>query len=162
MKKQHAELTLAYKKESNPKTKERMLAVSSVVEECKTIPMIARLFHKSYSSIKNWAARFKKFGTVGLHDEPRSGRPTKLVNHKITEFFAGVKNGIFPKQLVRQIKKDTGVKCTESGIRDMLHRHNFTPKVPGFHAQKQGSQRRDRRVAKILETVDFVRKTGRF
>ena len=139
-----------------------MLAVFNVVEEGKTIPMIARLFHKSYNSIKNWAARFKKFGTVGLYEEPRSGRPTKLMNHKITEFFAGVKNGIFPKQLVRQIKKDTGVKYTESGIRDMLHRHNFTPKVPGFHAQKQGNQRRDRRVAKILETVDFVRKTGRF
>ena len=37
---------------------------------------------------------------------------------------------IFPKQIVRQIKKDTGVLYTESGIRDILHRHNFTPKVP--------------------------------
>ena len=120
----------AYKKEPNPKTKERMLAVFNVVEGGETIPMIARLFHKSYNSIKNWIARFKKLGTVGLHEEPRSGRPTKLMNHKITEFFAGIKNGIFPKQLVRQIKKDTGVKYTESGIRDMLHRYNFTPKVP--------------------------------
>ena len=139
-----------------------MLAVFNVVEGDETIPMIARLFHKSYNSIKNWIARFKKLGTVGLHEEPRSGRPTKPVNHKITEFFAGVKNGVFPKHLVRQIKKDTGAKYTESGIRDMLHRHNFTPKVPGFHAQKQGNLRRDRRVAKIPETADFVRKTGRF
>ena len=162
MKKQHAELMHAYKKEPNPKTKEWMLAVFNVVGGDETIPMIARLFHKSYNSIKNWIARFKKLGTVGLHEEPRSGRPTKLVNHKITEFFAGVKNGIFPKQLVCQIKKDTGVKYTESGIRDMLHRHNFTPKVPGFHAQKQGNLRRDRRVAKIPETADFVRKAGRF
>ena len=84
------------------------------------------------------------------------------MNHKITEFFAGVKNSIFSKLLVRQIKKDAGVSYTESRIRDMLHRHNFTPKVPGFHAQKQGNLRRDRRVAKIPETVDFVRKTGRF
>ena len=95
-----------------------MLAVFNVVEGGQTIPMIARLFRKSYNSIKNWIARFKKLGTAGLHEEPRSGRPTKLVNHKITEFFAGVKNGIFPKQLVRQIKKDTGAKYTESGIRD--------------------------------------------
>ena len=84
-----------------------MLAVFNVIEGGETIPMIARLFHKSYNSIKNWVARFKKFGTVGLHEEPRSGCPTKLVNHKITEFFAGVKNSIFPKHLVRQIKKDT-------------------------------------------------------
>ena len=65
-----------------------------------------------------------------MYEKPRSGRPTKIVNHKITEFFASVKNGIFPKQIVCQIKKDTGVLYTESGIRDILHRHNFTPKVP--------------------------------
>ena len=56
MKKQHAELMLAYKKESYPKTKERMLAVFNAVGGGKTIPMIARLFHKSYNSIKNWVA----------------------------------------------------------------------------------------------------------
>ena len=93
-----------------------MLAVFNVVEGGETIPTIARLFHKSYNSIKNWIARFKKLGTVGLHEEPRSGRPTRLVNHKITEFFAGVKNGIFPKQLVRQIKKDTGVNGADPSI----------------------------------------------
>ena len=138
MEKQHAELMHAYKKEPNPKTKEQMLAVFNVVEGGETIPMIARLFHKSYNSIKNWVARFKKLGTVGLHEEPRSGRPTKIVNHKITEFFAGVKNDIFPKQLVRQIKKDIGVSYTESGIYAMLRNHNFTPKVSGFYTQKQG------------------------
>ena len=72
MKKQHAELMYTYKKESNPKTKERMLAVFNVVEGDEAIPIIARLFHKSYNSIKNWVARFKKFGTAGLYEEPRS------------------------------------------------------------------------------------------
>ena len=43
----------AYKK-PNSKTKERMLAVLNVIEEGETIPTIARLFHKSYNSIKNW------------------------------------------------------------------------------------------------------------
>ena len=65
-----------------------------------------------------------------MYEEPRSGHLTKIVNHKITEFFADIKNDIFLKQLVLQIKKDTGVLYTESGIRDILHRHNFTPKVP--------------------------------
>ncbi len=82
--------------------------------------------------------RFKEFGVAGLYEKPRSGRPPKIANHKITEFFTNVKNGIFPKQFVHKIKKDIGVKYTESGIRDILCRHNFTPKVPGFHTQKQG------------------------
>ena len=102
----------AYKKESNSKTKERMIAMFNVVEEGKTILAIARLFYKSYNSIKNWVMRFKKFGTARLYEKPRSWRPTKLVNHKTTEFFADIKNGIFPKQFVRQIKKDGGVSYT--------------------------------------------------
>ena len=107
------ELVYVYKKELNSKAKERMLAVLNVVAEGETISTIAKLFHKSYNSIKNCVIRFKEFGIAGLYEEPRSGRQTKLVNHKITEFFASVKNGIFPKQLVRQIKKDTGVSYTE-------------------------------------------------
>ena len=71
--------------------------------------------------------QFKEFGVAGLYEKPRSGRPTKIANHKITEFFTNVKNGIFPKHLVHKIKKDTRVKYTESGIHDILCRHNFTP-----------------------------------
>ena len=99
------ELMYVYKKEPNPKAKERMLTVFNVVEEDETISTIAQLFHKSYNSIKNWVMRFKKFRIAGLYEEPRSGRLTKIVNHKITEFFAGVKNGIFSKHFVHQVKK---------------------------------------------------------
>ena len=135
-----------------------MLAVFNVMEEGE---IIARLFHKSYNSIKNWVARFKKLGTVGLHEEPRSGRPTKLVNHKITEFFAGVKNGIFPKQLVRQIKKDAGVSYMESRIRDMLHRHNFTPKVPDFtHKNKATNEEIEEWQKSLKRWISCVKRDG--
>ena len=33
---------------------------------------------------------------------------------------------------VNNYKKDTGVSYTESAVRAMLYRHNFTPKVPDF------------------------------
>ena len=54
MEKQHAELMYVYKKEPNPKAKEWMLAVLNVVAEGETISTIAKLFRKSYNSIKNW------------------------------------------------------------------------------------------------------------
>ena len=57
MEKQHAELMYVYKKE--PKAKERMLAVLNVVAEGETISTIAKLFRKSYNSIKNWVMRLK-------------------------------------------------------------------------------------------------------
>ena len=151
MEKQHAELMCVYKKELNSKAKERMLAVLNVVAEGKTISTIAQLFHKSYNTIKNWVMRFKEFGIAGLYEEPRSGRPTKLVNHKITEFFASVKNGIFPKQIVRQIKKDTGVSYTESAMRAILHRHNFTPKVPDFTHKNKATNKEVKRWQKYLK-----------
>ena len=71
--------------------KEQMLAVLNVVADGETISTIAKLFHKSCNSIKNWVMQFKKFGIARLYEKPRSGRPTKLVNYKITEFFAGGK-----------------------------------------------------------------------
>ena len=74
--KQHVELMYVYKKEPNPKAKERMLAVLNVAVKGETISTIAKLFHKSYNSIKNWVMRFKKFGIAGLYEEPKSGRPT--------------------------------------------------------------------------------------
>ena len=79
-----------YKKELNPKVKERMLAVLNVIEESETISVIAQLFYKSYNTIKNWVMRFKEFGVAGLYEKSRSGRPTKIVNHKIIEFFVSI------------------------------------------------------------------------
>ena len=157
MEKQHAELMYVYKK----KAKERMPAVLNVVAEGETISTIAKLFHKSYNSIKNWVMRFKEFGIARLYEKSRSGRPTKIVNHKITEFFASVKNGIFPKQLVRQIKKDTGVLYTESGIRDILHRHNFTPKVPdATHKNKATNEEVEKWQKSLKRWISCVKRDG--
>ena len=50
MKQQYEKLLVAYKKESNPKTKERMLAVINVVINGETIPTVSRLFLKAYNS----------------------------------------------------------------------------------------------------------------
>ena len=72
MKKIACRINVCIQKKSNSKTKELVPAVFNVIEEGETIPTIARLFHKSYNSIKNWVMRFKKFGIDGLYEEPRS------------------------------------------------------------------------------------------
>ena len=155
------ELMCVYKKELNPKAKERMLAVLNVIEEGETISIIAQLFYKSYNTIKNWVTRFKEFGVAGLYEKSRSGRQTKIVNHKITEFFVDIKNGIFPKQLAHKIKKDTGVKYTESGIRDILRRHNFTPKVPdSTHKNKASSEQIEEWQKSLKRWISCVKRDG--
>ena len=138
-----------------------MLTVFNVIEEAETILTIARLFHKSYNSIKNWVMRFKKFGIDGLYEEPRSWRPTKIVNHKITEFFTDIKNDIFSKRLVRQIKKDAGVSYTESGIPDMLCRHNFTSKMPDFaHKNKVTDKEIEQWQKSLKRWIPCVKRDG--
>ena len=123
MKCQYGDLIHEYKKETNAKTKERMLAVINVIEKGASISLVAQMFHKVYNTVKNWVFRFERYG---MSEKQRSGRPPKMTDHKITEFFTNVRNGIFPKQIVRKIKKDTGIKYTESGTHNVLRRHNFT------------------------------------
>ena len=83
------------------------------------------------------------------------------MNHKITEFFAGVKNGIFPKQLVRRIKKDAGVSHTESRIRDMLRRHNLAPKVPDSTYKNKATNKKIEEWQKSLKRwVSCVKRDG--
>ena len=137
MKQQYEKLLVAYKKESNPKTKELMFAVINVVIYRETILTVSRLFLKAYNSIKNWIRRFEENGIDALSEKPRSGRRPKICNHKITEYLANKLDCIFPKLLARDIKKHEKVRYTESRIRDILRRNNFTPKVPdAIHKRK--------------------------
>ncbi len=88
MEQQYEELLAAYKKESNPKTKERMLAVINILVHGEAIPTVSRFFRKAYNSIKNWIRRFDENGIDALSEKPRSGRRPKISNHKITEYLA--------------------------------------------------------------------------
>ena len=69
MEQQYEELLAAYKKESNPKTKERMLAVINVLVHGEAIPTVSRFFRKAYNSIKNWIRRFDENGIDALKNQ---------------------------------------------------------------------------------------------
>ena len=45
---------LAYKKESNPNKKERILAIRHLLENGKTITEVSKILFKAYNAIKNW------------------------------------------------------------------------------------------------------------
>ena len=156
---QYEELLAAYKKESNPKTKERMLAVINVLVHGEATPTVSRFFRKAYTSIKNWIRRFEKNGIDALSEKPRSGHRPKISNHKITEYLADKLDGIFPKVLARDIKKKEKVRYTESGIRDMLRRRSFTPKVPDAIHKRIGNHFRDRTM-ELKPWISCVKRDG--
>jgi len=65
-----------YKREKNPRIKERLLAILHLYEG-KSIPEVSRMI-KSESSIKRWLKRWNKKGYDGLIPELRGGPKPKL------------------------------------------------------------------------------------
>ena len=68
-----------YKKENDPKVKERLLLVIRVRED-KQIPFrVVKEMHSSNPCwASNWLKRYDKEGIKGLQDRTKSGRPPEL------------------------------------------------------------------------------------
>ena len=84
---------------------------------------------KAYTTIKGWYKRFLKSGTNGLEDKPRSGRPPKLFNARITDFMDDDKDHTFPKGIIKD-QRQYRVTYSESWTRRQLHDMNHSRKVP--------------------------------
>lgn len=44
----------------------------------KPVPAIAEFFGTSRATVRLWIHRFNQYGTAGLYDTPRSGRPNNV------------------------------------------------------------------------------------
>ena len=99
----HERLLELYKTEKHPRKKERLFAMCQIIINKEGYANVARMLLKAYNTIKSWHKRFLKHGTKGLDDLPRSGRPSKILNRKITEFFPVGKKIVFPVDVVKNI-----------------------------------------------------------
>ncbi len=100
---------LAYKKESNPNKKERMLAIRHLLENGKTITKISKISFKAYNTIKNWWRAFKKDGIRGLAIKKIPGRPPKIKNKTLLEFMEAKtkeEQYIIPENIARDLKNE--------------------------------------------------------
>ena len=133
----HEQLLELYKTEKNPRKKERLLAMCHIVINKEKYADVARMLLKAYNTIKSWHKRFLKHGTDGLDELPRSGRPSKTLNRKITEFFPSGEELVFPVDVVKNIWESIHVRCSESTVRNMMRTERFSPKVPqAAHANR--------------------------
>ena len=98
-----AELSQIYRKESDPKVKERLLFVLKVQGDYMIPARIAKELHRSRPWTSYWLDRFDKDGIEGLREKPRSGRPSKLssgIMHQIRkELSDSSKQGWTTKQV---------------------------------------------------------------
>ena len=124
------EVVCAYKKESNPNKKVKILAICHLLENEKTITEVSKILFKAYNTIKNWWQAFKKDGIRGLETKKIPGRPPKIKNKTLLEFMeTKTKEGqyIVPEDIARDLKNE--LELTTSGMRNALHRINYTCKT---------------------------------
>lgn len=100
--------------------------------EHRRVPQIAAVFQTTRSTVRFWLKRFNREGPAGLYDDPRSGRPRKVVDEvsrTLTELLqddpqrAGYLATFWTvAMLVIVIAQKLSVRLSPSALRDTLHR----------------------------------------
>jgi len=123
----------AYRKESNPDVRERILLVRRVVEDKQHIVNVAKELHRCRAWAYKWYRRYNDYGLQGLKDKAKTGRPPtvpKDVMVKIRKELADSNKGWDFRQVMDLIYKKSGVRYHEVHIYRLLHKWGFSPKVP--------------------------------
>src|SRR5215212_6612795 len=108
-----SKLVNLYKKENDPKIKERLLLIIKVRED-KQIPFrVVKEMHRSNPWSSDWLKRYDKDGIDGLKDKYKSGRPPELteeISYHIKKELQESKQGWTTKQVEALIIKKSGIK----------------------------------------------------
>ena len=129
------QLVNLYKKEYDPKVKERLLLIIKVRED-RQIPLcVAKDMHRSNNLwASDWLKRYDKEGIKGLKDRTKSGRPSELSQEAIYQIIKELKernHGWATKQVVEElIIKKSGIKYHYTHIYRILRKWGFKQKVP--------------------------------
>jgi putative transposase len=128
-----SEMSHLYRKESDPKVKERLLLILRVKGDSVIPARAAKELHKSRTWASEWLARYDNDGVDGLKDKPKTGRPTKLseeISLKIRKILIESKQGWTTKQVEDMIVREGDVKYHYTHVYRLLHKWGFKLKVP--------------------------------
>ena len=129
----HSTLDKAYRQESNPDVRERILLVRRIVDDKQHIVNVAKELHRCRAWAYKWYRRYNDYGLQGLIDKAKTGRPPtvpKDVMVKIRKELADSNKGWDFRQVMNFIYKKSGVRYHEVHIYRLLHKWGFSPKVP--------------------------------
>ena len=121
----------AYRRERDPKVRERVLMVIGILDG-KTTRKVAADLHCPQPNVVYWKRRFKEEGVDGLRDRPRSGRPPKVASWRLER----VKTLIEEKQywtateVMKLIHEQTGVWYSLMHATRLLHSWGLSKQRP--------------------------------
>ncbi len=121
----HSTLDKAYRQESNPDIRERILLVRRVVDDKQHIVNVAKELHRCRAWAYKWYRRYNDYGLQRLKDKAKTGRPPtvpKDVMVKIRKELADSNKGWDFRQVMDLIYKKSGVRYHEVHIYRLLHK----------------------------------------
>jgi putative transposase len=122
-----------YKKENDPKVKERLLLVIRVREDGQIPFHVVKEMHRSNPWASDWLKRYDKEGICGLKDRTKSGRSSELSEEAIfiiRRELSNSKEGWTTKQAEELIVKKSGIKYHYTHIYRILRKWGFKQKMP--------------------------------
>jgi transposase len=128
------ELIRLYRKETNPKVKERLLLVIKIEYDHIISAYASDELHRSRPWGLYWLDRFLQEGVEGLKNRPKSGRHPDIPDEKVYEIkneLLARKEGWTTKQVEDLIvKKSGGIRYHYTHIYRLMHKWGFKQKVP--------------------------------
>ena len=128
-----SKLVNLYKKENDPKVKERLLLIIKVRED-KQIPFrVVKEMHRSNPWASDWLKRYDKEGIKGLRNRTKSGRPSEIseeISYQIKKELKENNKGWTTKQVEELIVQKSGIKYHYTHIYRILRKWGFKQKVP--------------------------------
>jgi putative transposase len=122
-----------YKKENDPKVKERLLLVIRVREDGQIPFRVVKEMHRSNPWASDWLKRYDKEGIEGLKDRTKSGRLPEMseeISFSIKKELSNSKQGWTTKQAEELIVKKSGIKYHHTHIYRVLRKWGFKQKIP--------------------------------
>src|SRR3954469_7124810 len=122
-----------YKKENDPKVKERLLRIIKVREDGQIPFHVVKDMHRSNPWASDWLKRYSDEGIKGLKDRTKNGRPSEIseeTSYQIKKELKESSYGWTTKQVEELIIKKSGIKYHYTHIYRILRKWGFKQKVP--------------------------------
>jgi len=142
-----AKLVNLYKKENDPKVKERLFLVIRVREDGLVPFRVVREMKRSNPWASDWLKRYDKEGVEGLKDRPKIGRSPELsegISYRIKKELKESNQGWTTKQVDELIVKRSGIKYHYTHTCRILRKWGFKQKAPGkVHVSTASKEEKD-------------------
>jgi len=160
-----SQLVNLYKKEKDPKVKERLLLVIRVMCDHHIPYRVVKEMNRSNPWASDWLKRYDEEGIDGLKDRAKSGRRPELpeeIEYEIKTILRENNQGWTTKQIEELIIRESGIKYHYTHIYRVVKKWGLKQKVPRkVHVNTASKEEKDefkKRPARYLWISNTKRK----